>query len=769
MKTQLIQKIKQFSILLLMISFIGNCTDDEQFLPDIISGYTYTTDSETGTVTFINISENARSFSWDFGDGNTSTEINPTHTYAVTGDYEVSLTASNSSGASLVFQSTISVTVPEIINFPVTFGNIRATTFGGATFAIVDNPDPGGSNPTVSPVGSITNSGAAFEGFYLDFGTPIDLSTQKTITLNFWSNAPISVLVKLEGGSAPFVEVTADHGGTGWEELIFTFNSSDSFPRFTFFVDGPGTTAGTFYIDDIVQIDTPIPTEPTTAAPTPPARDAADVISIFSDAYTNITGINYDPDWGQSTDATEVMIAGNNTLKYDVFNYQGTDFSGNAQDVTGMEFLHVDMWTPDATDVKVTPINGAGSPTEVLVGMTPITTGQWVSYDIALTDFTSGGMSLDQIVQMKFDGQAGTIPSVIFLDNIYFYKAASAATEPTTAAPTPPARDAADVISIFSDAYTNITGINYDPDWGQSTDATEVMIAGNNTLKYDVFNYQGTDFSGNAQDVTGMEFLHVDMWTPDATDVKVTPINGAGSPTEVLVGMTPITTGQWVSYDIALTDFTSGGMSLDQVVQMKFDGQAGTTPSVIFLDNIYFYKDGSGGGGCPAPPSGELLPNGGFEANNGDGACWQLNAGGTNVPTIINNDANTGTYSVKMATSTVPNHVPNIKMERFAQSITGGKTIEVTFKYKITNAFVDGSILQVLMFSERSGMQGAVPHDLGNATGTGTTGTWQTYTGTFTTDAAIDEGLSLLIQATCGGAATCAGEVIIDDIVVKEQ
>jgi len=34
-------------------------------------------------------------FEWDFGDGNTSTQPNPTHTYAATGDYTVILTAIN--------------------------------------------------------------------------------------------------------------------------------------------------------------------------------------------------------------------------------------------------------------------------------------------------------------------------------------------------------------------------------------------------------------------------------------------------------------------------------------------------------------------------------------------------------------------------------------------------------------------------------------------------------------------------------------------------
>ena len=79
---------------------------------------------------------------------------------------------------------------------------------------------------------------------------------------------------------------------------------------------------------------------------------------------------------------------------------------------------------------------------------------------------------------------------------------------------------------------------------------------------------------------------------------------------------------------------------------------------------------------------------------------------------------------------------------------------------------MDGAILQVLAFSEFT-TDPAQANDLGNAD-VSTVDVWQTYTGTFTTAANIEEGISLLIQATCGGAGTCAGEVIIDDVVVTE-
>ena len=63
-------------------------------------------------VTFNNTSSNATSYSWDFGDGSSaSTEINPTHTYATTGTYTVTLIASNNCGSDTATTS-ITVTVP---------------------------------------------------------------------------------------------------------------------------------------------------------------------------------------------------------------------------------------------------------------------------------------------------------------------------------------------------------------------------------------------------------------------------------------------------------------------------------------------------------------------------------------------------------------------------------------------------------------------------------------------------------------------------------
>ncbi|PAV14425.1 cell surface protein [Methanosarcina spelaei] len=62
----------------------------------------FSSDKQTGsfplTVSFRDTSFNANKFFWDFGDGNTSTEINPVHTYITAGNYTVTLTAKNENG-----------------------------------------------------------------------------------------------------------------------------------------------------------------------------------------------------------------------------------------------------------------------------------------------------------------------------------------------------------------------------------------------------------------------------------------------------------------------------------------------------------------------------------------------------------------------------------------------------------------------------------------------------------------------------------------------
>lgn len=317
------------------------------------------------------------------------------------------------------------------------------------------------------------------------------------------------------------------------------------------------------------------PVAPTTAAPAPPSRPAGNVISVFSDAYTNLTGSDFFPNWGQSTVVTQRPIAGNNTLHYANFNYQGLQLAAN-QNLSTFQFLHIDYYTSNASALNVfliSPPNSPGGTAPWEKGFKlPVPTAGWNSVDIPLSQFLPN-VALNSVFQFKFDGGGG---SDIFLDNIYFWKASTA---PTTAAPVP-SYPAADVISIFSDSYPNVPASDLNPNWGQATVVTQTPIAGNNALLYTGLNYQGLQFGSN-QNVSAMRFLHLDYYSANSTSLKVFLISPG--PVETPVTLTVPTTAGWNSIDIPLSSFAP--VALNNVFQMKFEGNGN-----IYLDNILFRK-----------------------------------------------------------------------------------------------------------------------------------------------------------------------------------
>lgn len=107
--------LMQVSLLLAAFSILtmSSCGKDDPEPEKPIASFQFAI-SETNflEVTFTNFSQNATSYSWNFGDGNTSTEASPVHTYATVGNYTVELTASNAGGESAKFSETIEVKDP---------------------------------------------------------------------------------------------------------------------------------------------------------------------------------------------------------------------------------------------------------------------------------------------------------------------------------------------------------------------------------------------------------------------------------------------------------------------------------------------------------------------------------------------------------------------------------------------------------------------------------------------------------------------------------
>jgi hypothetical protein len=138
------------------------------------------------------------------------------------------------------------------------------TGFDGSGFITRSDPNNAGNT-----VGQFFNDGSdAWQGFTIGLSRAIDLDFQKTISLSFYGFDPNThtILIKLEGGTNPDVEVTQNvPSGGGWtDNITFNFanavlssdgstpiNASGTYNRLTIFIDGGATIPGTYLIDDI--------------------------------------------------------------------------------------------------------------------------------------------------------------------------------------------------------------------------------------------------------------------------------------------------------------------------------------------------------------------------------------------------------------------------------------------------------------------------------------------------------------------------------------
>ena len=92
------------------------------------------------TCTFNNFSKDAdgkiNAYSWDFGDGGTSTETTPAHVYASIGTFNVALTATDNDGASTTKSRTVATSQPTVTELSFTLdaaGTIKAKLTSTAT------------------------------------------------------------------------------------------------------------------------------------------------------------------------------------------------------------------------------------------------------------------------------------------------------------------------------------------------------------------------------------------------------------------------------------------------------------------------------------------------------------------------------------------------------------------------------------------------------------------------------------------------------------
>lgn len=348
---------------------------------------------------------------------------------------------------------------------------------------------------------------------------------------------------------------------------------------------------------------------PRAPVPTVPAEN---VISLFSNAYTNVNVDTWATGWLYSTAVLqELQIDGDDVKLYTNLNFNGIEFASQTIDATQMTHFHMDIWTPDPTappaafkvllvDFGADGVFGGGDDVSHELTFTANTnpalaTRQWVQLDIPLSAFT-GLTTRKHLAQLVISGD----PNTVFVDNVYFYRSGGTTpTVPTAPAPTP-TFSASNVISLFSNAYPNVPVDTWSAVWDQA-DVSDVQIAGNDVKLYTNLVFAGIEFINQTVDASDMTHFHMDIWTPDPTAlpavfrIKLVDFGADGAfggeddkehELTFNANSTPaLVTGNWIRFDIPLSNFT-GLTTKGHLAQLIISGD----PNTVYVDNILFHK-----------------------------------------------------------------------------------------------------------------------------------------------------------------------------------
>jgi len=505
---------------------LTSCDPEEEVLEPVASFQYEIGESNFLEVTFTNFSQNAVSYSWDFGDDESSTDENPVHVYAETGNYTAVLIATNEDGLTSTYDQTIEIVDPDEALTLLTGQDSK-------TWHLYRVDNSMGVGPSIdAPYDwfALENDGSRPCVYFHEFTFTRDgeyIFDDKGV---FWGegleSGPVCIDATAENlVNADGVDVSAWLGGTHQ----FEYESSTGMVTLI----GEGAWMG-------------LPKTATDGEVAVPQTSVSFKVEITEKDGFDHMYVQFIYDWGAW-----------------VFNYASYDDPSLEPDV--VSFFADFSFTVD--DFTVTFTNESRDATSY----------SW--------DFGDGNTSTEENPTHTYAAE-DTYEVVLTATGANGTKEATKnvtiSLNPTVLAPAP-TEDAANVISIYSDAYTDITGVNLDPDWGQATVTEEIDVESEKVLKMTGLNYQGIDWADNAQDVSGKTKLHVDVFCSSVTDVNLSLIGGGAE--------NPVTlttdAGVWKSFDIALSEYTAP--DLTAVIQVKFDDAGSGAGPTIFVDNIYFY------------------------------------------------------------------------------------------------------------------------------------------------------------------------------------
>lgn len=298
-----------------------------------------------------------------------------------------------------------------------------------------------------------------------------------------------------------------------------------------------------------------------------PSKSVENVSSIYSSKYTaNLYDLS-DDDSALDTNHQKIILFSD---------FASEVLSFNEISPKNKTKLHLEIYPGSWFNITVTG-NGITS-SEKSYTLKP---HAWNSIDIDLTDFLSrtGGI----LKSINLSGGAGE-ERRIYLDHVYLYQESVTPDpdpDPDSEEPAPiwpasaPTLHQENVVSVHSNPYENINSIFERVD-GQETEVEIITIKGVPVWKLTNTNLLAVNVG--LLDVSSMEYLHLDVWSPYEETLKIYLSDGID---EIEFATLPITKEKWQIFQFFLPD-------LNIVKYIRFESDAKGT---FYLDNLYFSKD----------------------------------------------------------------------------------------------------------------------------------------------------------------------------------
>ncbi len=162
-----------------------------------------------------------------------------------------------------------------------------------------------------------------------------------------------------------------------------------------------------------------------------------------------------------------------------------------------------------------------------------------------------------------------------------------------------PTVNPANVLSVFSDAYTNVPVTYYNGFWtpGSTTGSADFSVNGDNILNYTNFNYVGTAFTNPTLDASAMTHVHFNMYIPGTVpsnfdflisieDWGPNQVDNGGDDTrqQIFVNSSQVQANTWITVDVPLTLINKNNIGL-----IIYENINGSSLSNFYIDNVYFY------------------------------------------------------------------------------------------------------------------------------------------------------------------------------------